>query len=217
MSRHGRQHPHAGFEAVLHDDHVQERQIGAGAGAHGAADEVDRVRQFLRRPGRRPLIEQRGFEVRQTELVFWIGGRAGADEQPEIDERLFVVQHRDDLQPVRKRPHFVRRKLDIARRQRTRRALGRPVARLCMRRLDTEQQREHRDEYATETPRHRANPFVPLPLCLCGSVADPSQCARKRIHRAPALPDDGMIVSTRRFSDLKYVRATRWTSAVVMP
>jgi hypothetical protein len=196
MSRHVRQHPHGGFEAVLHDDHMQERQVGAGAGAHGAADEVDRVRQFLCRPGRRPLIEQRGFEVCQTELVFWIGGRAGADEQPEIDERLFVVQHRNDLQSVRERPHFVRRKLDVARRQRTRRALGRPVARLCTRRLDTEQQREHRDKYA---------------------VADPSQCARKRLHRAPALPDDGMIVSTRRFSDLKYVRATRWTSAVVMP
>ena len=35
--------PQPGLEAVLHHDHVDEGQVGAGAGAHRAADEVDRV------------------------------------------------------------------------------------------------------------------------------------------------------------------------------
>ena len=54
MPRHVRQHPQAGVEAVLHDDDIDEGQVGAGAGAHGAADEVDRVVAIsLRRFGRR--------------------------------------------------------------------------------------------------------------------------------------------------------------------
>ena len=48
MPRHVRQHAHAGVEAVLHHDHVEEGQVGAGAGAHGAADEVDRVGDLAR-------------------------------------------------------------------------------------------------------------------------------------------------------------------------
>ena len=102
-------------------------QVGARAGAERAADRVDRVGDLLGVLRRRALIEQRGRERRDARLVCRILRAAGADEQPQADRRLLVMRHRDHLQAVRQRPDLVRRKLDLARRQRPRRPLGRPV------------------------------------------------------------------------------------------
>ena len=48
-----------------------------------------------------PCVEQRGRELREPELVLRIERAAGADDHPHADDRLLVMQHRDDLQAVR--------------------------------------------------------------------------------------------------------------------
>jgi hypothetical protein len=213
LPRHVGQHAEPGVEAVLHHDHVHEREIGAGAGAHRAADEVDRVVHLLRRHRLRALIEERGGEVRQPEFLPRIGGGTRAHEQAHRDRRLLVVHHHDDLQPVGQRLDLVGRELDVACRQRLRRPLGRPGDRLRGREI-TGTKRDHREEKATETQRHEEPSSSP---CLRVSVADHALRSRGALpaHGAPAFPD-GISVSTSRFSGLKYVFATRCTSATVM-
>ena len=66
--------------------------------------------------GRRALIEERRGQVCETGLAFRIERAAGADEQPDADDRLLVVRDGDDLQAVRQRLHFVRREVDGTRR-----------------------------------------------------------------------------------------------------
>ncbi len=115
-------------EAVLHHHGVDERQIAARAGADRAADRVDRGRRSVSASCvRRALIEQRRGERRDARLVRRILRAAGADDQPQADRRLLVVRDGDDLQAVGERPHLVGRELDVPRRQRPRRTLGRPV------------------------------------------------------------------------------------------
>ena len=143
-----------------------------GAGAHRAADEVDRVVHLLGRHRRRALIEQRRGEVREPELLARIERGAGAHQHPHADRRLLVVQDRDDLQTVGQRPDFVGRKLDVARRQRPRRPLGRPVRGL-----------RRRDASRAHSARTRQ-----------------ASAARVNVRiTAPAFPD-GINVSTSRFS-----------------
>ena len=160
------------------------------------------------RSRRRPLIEQRRHHVREAELAFGIRGAAGADQHAHADRRLFMVKDGDHLQSVRQRLDLVRRKLDLARRQRSRRPLGRPFLELGLRACDAgahEQNDECAKAQVPDSRRRRQCPHACLPAFRAfGSVR----------HR-PALPD-GITVSTSRFSGRKYVRATRWTSAVVM-
>ena len=148
------QHPQAHVEAVFHHDHVHVAEIGARARSHRAADEIDRVRELLRRLGRRPLIEQRRRQVCEAQFLLRIRRAAGADQQPGADDRLLVMQHRHDLQTVWKRLQLVGRELHVARGERTGRALGGPLRRLS--RGDATEKQRHREEYATETQGHRA-------------------------------------------------------------
>ncbi len=176
VPRHVGQHAHAVFEAVLHHHHVDEREIGARAGAHRTADEINGVVHLLRGLRGRALVEERRQQVHEAEPALGIGRRAGAHEEAHGDDRLLVMKNRDDLQPVRQRLDFVGRELDVARGQRTRGALSGPLTNL---RRDT---RSSQDE-----PQR-------------------TQCARRknshRDHCAPAFPD-GRIVSTIRFSGRK--------------
>src|SRR5438094_631832 len=82
-------------EAVFHDEQADVAEIGACAGAQAAADEIDLVIQLARRHRRRPLIEQRRGQVRETGLPFRIERAARADEQPDADDRLLVVRDGD--------------------------------------------------------------------------------------------------------------------------
>ena len=126
------QHAHAFLETVLHHDHVAEREVGRGAGAHGAADEIDLVVHLFGGLRLRSLIEQRGDKVREPELALWIGRRPGANQEPHRHGGLLVMQDRDDLQAVRHRLQLVRRKFDVTRRQRPRRLLGGPLPLPCL-------------------------------------------------------------------------------------
>jgi hypothetical protein len=72
---HLRQHAEPGVEAVLHHHHVEVAQVGPGARAGGAADEVDRVVEFFRRLRRGPvgpLVEKRRCQVHEAGLAFRI-------------------------------------------------------------------------------------------------------------------------------------------------
>ena len=126
------QHPHAGLEAVLHHDHVDEGEVARRAGAHQRR-RWNRWRRSARCADRgcvpRPLIEQRREQPREPELALRVRRAPGPDHHPHADDRLFVVQDRDDLQSVRQRSNLVGRELDVARRQRTGRPFGRPVLR----------------------------------------------------------------------------------------
>ena len=149
VPHHVGQDPHPGLEAVLHDDHVAERQVGAGAGAHRGADEVDFVVDLLRRLRRRALIEERRSEVREPQLVPRIRGRAGANEQPHRHGRLLVLQHGDDLQAVRERLDLIGGELDLPRRERAWGSLRGPLTGLGLRAAkDTEEEnRGHRERH----------------------------------------------------------------------
>ncbi len=181
-SCHVGQHLHAAVEAVLHHDHVEERQIGGRARPHRAPDEIDGVGEFLRRTRRavtgrfHPLIKQGCREPRRAELFLRIRRRTRSDEQTHAHDRLLVVKHDHHLETVGQRLQFVGRKLDIARRQRARRTLRGPVADLSRGCADTHGPRG--DE--TRGGLHRL---------------DSSHCA-------PGRPF-GRIVNTRRFSGLK--------------
>ena len=120
------QHAEADVEAVLHHDHVDEAQIGAGAGAHRGAHEVDRLVELGGRLVFRPLRQQRGREIGEAELVLRIERASGADDHPHADDRLLVVEDHHDLQTVGQRPDLVRREAHVPRGQRPRRPLGRP-------------------------------------------------------------------------------------------
>ena len=144
MLDHVGQHAHARLEAVLHHDHVHEAEIAGRARAHGAADGIDGVVHLLGRLAGGSLVEQRRDQMREPELPLRVGRTARADDHAHADDRLFVVQHGDHLQPVRQRLNLVGRELDVARRQRTGRPFGRPVTYLsadgCLTRVATEAQ-----------------------------------------------------------------------------
>ena len=100
---------------------------------------------------RRPLIEQRrDAGARARACPFGSDALPGADQQPHADRRLFVVQDGDDLQSVRQRLDLVGRELDVARRQRTRRPLGRPVPGLRLTRSPPRHAATQRDRRAAE-------------------------------------------------------------------
>ena len=153
MPRHVGQHAEPRLEAVLHHDHVQVAQIGAGARAGDAADEVDRVVELLGRLRARlgALIEQRRREMHEAELALRIRRAARPDQQPHADGRLLVMEHDHHLQAVRERLHLVRRE---------RRRCARPAAaaaaptasarlrasrRAATRRRQPQRHRAHRD------------------------------------------------------------------------
>ena len=195
MARDIGQHSQPDLEAVLHDDRIDEAQIDARAGVQGSADEVDGVVQLTGRLGCRSLIEQRRRQVRHAELPFRIKGAAGADQEPHADGRLLVVQHDHHLQAVGQCLNLIGREVHGARRQRARCALRRPVDRLRgssgPAKTHEAQNQRHAQRVARLTPHHRPT------------------------GAAPAFAD-GNNVSTVRFSAVKYVRATRCTSAAVM-
>ena len=120
--------PHV--EAVLHDDRLHEGEFSAGARAEHAADRIDAVLNLLGGLRRRALIEQRRGQRRHARLVRRILRAAGADHQPDADGRLLVMRHRDHLEAVAERLQRIGRELDVARRQRPRRPLRRPVGHL---------------------------------------------------------------------------------------
>ena len=130
---------------------------------------------------RRPLVEERGREVGEPGLVLRIERAAGAHDHPHADDRLLVVQHRDDLQPVRQRLELVGR--EVARRARPAAAAGlRTATRVCAdrgapERIDSAATRQ--DAGATSARAHR----------------------RATSRAAPA--PDGRSVSTSRFSGVK--------------
>ena len=103
-------------------------EIGAGAGAHCAADEIDR-RRSARWPTcrRRPASAATAASLRQTVLALRIERAAGADDHPHADDRLLVVEDHHDLQPVGQRLELIRREAHVPRGQRTRRPFGRPA------------------------------------------------------------------------------------------
>ncbi len=126
-TRHVGEHAQAEPEAVLHHDHVDEAEIGAGAGAHCAADEIDGVVELAGRLAAGPLREQRRDKLRETVLAFRIERAAGANDHPHADDRLLVMEHHHDLEPVGQRLERIGRKLHVPRGQRTRRSFGRPA------------------------------------------------------------------------------------------
>src|SRR5689334_14416216 len=63
-------------------------------------------------------------------ISFRILCRAGADQQPDADRGLLVMQHGDHAHPVAERADLVGRKRHFVRRQRSGRLLRRPVPRL---------------------------------------------------------------------------------------
>ena len=81
-----------------------EGQVGAGAGAHRAADEVDGVGDLLR-PIRSavPWSSSDAVSAASPSLPFGSDALPGPHEHPQADHRLLVVKHDDDLQPVRQR------------------------------------------------------------------------------------------------------------------
>src|SRR6266853_3812952 len=102
------------------------------------------------------------------------------------------MQDRDDLQSVQQRLDLIRRKVDVARWQRPRRKLVRPVRRL----------RQYDGYGAAEAQSTQGHAQ--------------SQFAKERSHFvSDSDRTDGNNVSTVRLFVVKYVRATRWTSAGV--
>ena len=76
---------HPDLERILHDDDVDEGEVLARARAEIATDEVDLIGDVLRAARQRPLVEERGGEVRHAALALGILRRAGAHEQPDAD------------------------------------------------------------------------------------------------------------------------------------
>ena len=150
-----------------------EGQIGAGAGAHRAADEVDGVVHLLRRhrsscPDRAatpPGARARASASDRTRVP-------AAHQQPHRHRRLLVVQHDDDLQAVGQRLDLVGRELDVARRQRLRRALGRPAAD-CARGAGTE---DETHEHSTPG-RHATDADTDRMVAHCGTPPCPTASA----------------------------------------
>ncbi len=114
-------------QAVLHHDRVDVGEVGAGAGAENAADEIDRVGDLFGGAIARALIEERRRQHRQPHLAFRILRRAGAHDHAHADRRLFVMADQHDLQAVGQLADLVGRKLHRLRRQRPRRPLAGPV------------------------------------------------------------------------------------------
>ena len=181
------EHAQAEAQAVLHHDHVDEAEIGAGAGAHFAADEIDRVVELAGRLAARALREERRHDLRETVLAFRIERATRADDHPHADDRLLVMEDHHDLQPVGKRLEKIGREENVPRSQRTRRSFGRPAR---LRRRAGRAEREH-ERTRAQVPQR------------------PTRRAGHRFPPAAAAFPDGISVMTSRFSGVKYVRATR--------
>ena len=186
-----RQQVEAGRHAVPEDRDVREGDVGARADGDVAADRVDGVRDLLRRSRRGALIEQRRHHVRDAELRCQVLGRPGADQHAETHRRLFVMLDHDDAKPVRQGPNLVRRKRHALRRQRLRHRFRWPVPHLRGRRGRS----RHQEGGGNRRPGRA--PHAP--------------------HLTPTSAGFGVTVITMRVSRAKYVCATRWMSAAVMP
>jgi len=200
-------------QAVLHDDRLDVAQVRPGAGAHGPADRVDRVGDLFGRPRGRALVEQRRRERGHAGTVVGILRGAGAHEKPQADRGLLVMRHRDHLEPVRERLERVGRELHLARLDRPRRPLRRPVALLRGHRHRGRQ--GHRDERSEDRISRRLVHRSGASRgggSAGGAKADAKAEKAERHFAAPF----GRIVITVRFSGVKYVRATRCTSATDM-
>ena len=130
VARDVRQQVHADVERILHDDDVDEAEVRSRPGAQRPADEVDLIGNLLGGFGCRPLVEERRGQVCHASLPRQVLHRSRAHQQSHADSGLLVVEDDDDLHSVRERPHLVGWELDLACRQRPRRALGRPVGNL---------------------------------------------------------------------------------------
>ena len=127
-----------------------------------------------------PWSSSEAARCAERRLVLRIRRRTSADQQPHADHRLLVMQHRDHLQPVRQRPHFVGRELDLARRRAA--AAAPPMASSALATCRARQRAS--GEQATHAGRAPCSSLAPLrPLA--------------------ALALDGMIVITIRFSGVK--------------
>ncbi len=130
MLRQLRHQVESNVQAVLHDDGLNEAQVGARARSQRPADGINRVGDLLRRPARGPLIQQRGREGRDAGPILGILSGAGAHEQAQAHRRLLVMRDRDHLETVRERTNRIRRELDVVRLERMRRSFRGPVLRL---------------------------------------------------------------------------------------
>ena len=120
----------ASAQAVLHHDGVDVAEVGAGAGAEHAADEVDRRRRSARRScAPRPDRAAPPSASPGPCLPFGILRRAGANDHAHADGRLLVLADQHDLQAVGQLADLVRRERDRPRRQRPRRALASAIDR----------------------------------------------------------------------------------------
>jgi hypothetical protein len=218
--RHVRQQAQPVVEAVLHHDHVDEAEIRTRARAGRRAHEVDLVgeRRGVHRRG--ALVEQRGRQVREAELVGRLRRTAGAHEQPQAHHGLLVVQHGHDLKAVGQRAHVIGREVHVVRLERPRRALARPLEGL---RIDERRHEECKNAEMQECKNADLHECRNAEGTLRHAVTPPHSCIRAFLHLCiPAFLHSlrqcpsGRIVMTTRFSGRKYVRATRCTSAVVM-
>ena len=142
-----------------------------------------------------PCVSSDAASCARPSLPLRIERAAGAHDHPHADDRLLVMEHDHDLQAVGQRLQLVGRKGHVPRGQRPRRSFGRP-ARL---RRGSRRRRARARAHSTHVSRKQRPPGV-----------------RSSASPPPLSFPDGISVSTSRFSGVKYVRATRCTSAAVM-
>ena len=149
-------------EAVLHDDDVDEPEIARDADGQPPADVVDGAGDLLGGAGGRALVEELPDERGDPRLAGRVGHRAGAQDHPHVDRRLLVMADVDHLEAVVERPDLVVRKDDVARQERRRRILARPVHPLRVRlRRDREDEADRRQRRQRRQRRRRAAPGSP--------------------------------------------------------
>ena len=156
----------SGLIVVLHDDGVDEAEVGPGARAEDAADVVDVIGDLLRGAAAGALVQQRRGEHGQPQFALRVLRRAGADDQPDAHGRLFVLADQHHGEPVRELLDLEGRKRDRVRLERPRRELtwpGRTRLRAGEGRGEQDRQHEHDGcrvgpHWTTSAPRDAA-PF----------------------------------------------------------
>src|SRR5581483_4189910 len=98
-----------------------ERAVVVGGGLQLAADEVDRLRDLIRRALVGALAQHRRGELRQAAAIERIGRVAHAQRQRQVDDRHLAARHHDHLQAVRQREALDRAEVDFRRRRHRRR------------------------------------------------------------------------------------------------
>ena len=192
--REGRPARHVGeqveceVEAVLHHDGVDEPEVACGSHGQRAADVVDGAGDLLGGARDGSLVEELPDERGDPRLAGRVGHRPGAQDHPHVDRRLLVMAHVDHLEAVVERPDLVVRKDDVARQERRRRILARPVHLLRVRlRRDREDEADRRQR---RQRRRRAAPGSP-PRARRAPRSPRGHCSPRRAPR-------GRMVSTSR-------------------